>query len=164
MGGMAVQRWGEPRLTQDVDVTLLTGFGREETFIDFLLSLYPGRRNDAKIFALKHRVLLLRSPNGIGVDIALAALPFEETCIERATYFEFLPVISLLTCSAEDLIVMKAFAEREIDWHDVKGIIIRQQEQLDWDYIHAQLTPLCDLKESPSILMRLKQLRKDYNS
>ena len=29
IGGLAVQRWGEPRLTRDVDVTLLTGFGSE---------------------------------------------------------------------------------------------------------------------------------------
>ena len=27
IGGVAVQRWAEPRLTQDVDLTLLTGFG-----------------------------------------------------------------------------------------------------------------------------------------
>jgi hypothetical protein len=25
IGGVAVQRWGEPRLTQDVDLTLVTG-------------------------------------------------------------------------------------------------------------------------------------------
>lgn len=30
IGGVALQRWGEPRLTQDVDLTLLTGFGDEE--------------------------------------------------------------------------------------------------------------------------------------
>lgn len=29
IGGLAVQRRGEPRLTRDVDVTLLTGFGSE---------------------------------------------------------------------------------------------------------------------------------------
>ncbi len=34
IGGGAVQRWGEPRLTQDVDLTLLTGFGDEEMFTD----------------------------------------------------------------------------------------------------------------------------------
>ena len=164
MGGMAVQRWGEPRLTQDVDVTLLTGFGGEDAYIDFLLALYPGRRTDSRLFALKNRVLLLRSSTGIGVDIALAALPFEETCIERSTYFEFLPEFNLLTCSAEDLIVMKAFADREIDWHDIKGIIIRQHSKLDWNYIHAQLSPLCDLKDSPFIMKRLKDLRKNLDS
>ena len=35
--GVAVQRWGEPRLTQDVDLTLLTGFGTEEAFVSALL-------------------------------------------------------------------------------------------------------------------------------
>src|SRR5690349_15334238 len=33
IGGVAVQRWGEPRLTRDVDLTLLTGFGGEAPFI-----------------------------------------------------------------------------------------------------------------------------------
>ena len=27
IGGIAVQRWGEPRFTADADLTLLTGFG-----------------------------------------------------------------------------------------------------------------------------------------
>lgn len=26
IGGIVLQRWGEPRLTVDIDVTLLTGF------------------------------------------------------------------------------------------------------------------------------------------
>ena len=30
IGGVALQRWGEPRLTQDAGLTLLTGFGNEE--------------------------------------------------------------------------------------------------------------------------------------
>src|SRR5581483_7643054 len=37
IGGIAVQRWGEPRTTRDVDFTLLTGYGREERFLDALL-------------------------------------------------------------------------------------------------------------------------------
>jgi len=31
IGGVAVQAWGNPRLTQDVDLTILTGFGEEWT-------------------------------------------------------------------------------------------------------------------------------------
>ena len=30
IGGLALQRWGDPRVTRDVDVTVLTGFGDEE--------------------------------------------------------------------------------------------------------------------------------------
>src|ERR1039457_7519992 len=34
IGVIALLRWGEPRFTRDVDVTLLSGFGREDEFID----------------------------------------------------------------------------------------------------------------------------------
>lgn len=36
IGGVAVQRWGQPRVTQDVDLTLLTGFGGQEAYVDAL--------------------------------------------------------------------------------------------------------------------------------
>jgi len=61
IGGIAIQEWGEPRLTSDMDVTLLTGFGGEEVYIDELLSHYEGRIPNARSFALQNRVLLLRS-------------------------------------------------------------------------------------------------------
>jgi hypothetical protein len=64
IGGLAVQRWGEPRETVDVDLTLLTGLSAN--------------------------------------------------------------------LSAEDLIVLKAFASRPRDWIHVEGIIVRQTGKLDW--------------------------------
>jgi len=100
IGGMALLRWGEPRFTRDVDVTLLSGFGREEQFITPLLtSGYRGRIADAAAFALRNRVLLLQSPNGVPIDIALGGLPFEEVVVERSSLFEFAPGCSLRTCS-----------------------------------------------------------------
>ena len=42
IGGLALQRWGEPRLTQDVDVTVISGFGREAEYAD-LLSVFASR-------------------------------------------------------------------------------------------------------------------------
>ena len=43
IGGLALQRWGDLRTTNDIDLTLLTGFGGEERFIDVLLANYEGR-------------------------------------------------------------------------------------------------------------------------
>jgi hypothetical protein len=43
IGALAVQRWGEPRLTLDVDVSLLTGFGTEAAFVDRLLTAFTPR-------------------------------------------------------------------------------------------------------------------------
>jgi hypothetical protein len=159
IGGLALLRWGEPRVTQDVDVSLLTGFGAESTYIEALLNRFPARIEDAAEFALQNRVLLLKSTSGIGIDIALGGLPFEELIVSRATEFEYLPKISLLTCSAEDLIILKAFADRTRDWADIEGIIVRQAESLNWSYIDQHLRPLAELKEEPQIMERLQKLR-----
>ncbi|MFZ4695847.1 MAG: hypothetical protein ACOYMV_12045 [Verrucomicrobiia bacterium] len=158
IGGVAVQRWGETRLTTDVDLTLLTGFGSEEIFADAFLARYQPRIPDARSFALERRVLLLRSDQGIGLDVALGGLPFEEGAVERASDFEFLPGLFLRTCSAEDLVVFKAFAGRPLDWQDVKTILVRQRGKLNLALVRRELTPLVELKEEPEILKRLETL------
>jgi hypothetical protein len=163
IGGIANQRWGQPRTTVDVDVTLLAGLGSEQTFVDELLSRYSARVPDPHSFAVQHRVLLLRSSDGIGIDISLGMIAFEEKTVARASRYEFLPGVSLLTCSAEDLIVLKAFADRGQDWLDVEGILIRQKDLLDWDYVFSELTPLVHLKEAPDILAHLKQLHRELS-
>src|SRR5437870_4721416 len=82
IGGLAVQRWGEPRQTRDVDLTLLTGLGGEERFVDPLLAHYRHRVPDARQFALARRVVLVETATGIPIDISLAGLPFEARVIE----------------------------------------------------------------------------------
>ncbi len=159
IGGLALQFWGEPRLTKDVDLTLLTGFGNEEIFIDALLRKFSARIDDAKNFALRNRVILLQTASGIGIDISLGAFPFEEMMIARADYQRYLPNVSLKICSSEDLIVLKAFADRLKDWSDIRTVLIKQ-DNLDWSYIFEQLAPLVELKEEPEILTKLENLRK----
>jgi hypothetical protein len=60
IGGVAVQRWSDPRFTQDIDLTLLTGFGDEEKFVDALLKDLIPREKDAREFALSRRACLPR--------------------------------------------------------------------------------------------------------
>jgi len=163
IGGLAVLRWGEPRETVDVDLTLLTGFVDEAAYVSALIARFEPRRDDAAEFARAHRVLLLRAPSGVGLDIALGGLPFEESAVERSSPFTFPPETVLRTCSAEDLIVFKAFADRPKDWVDVEGIIIRQSGRIDWSYVRAQLAPLVELKEAPEILRQLDQRRRELD-
>jgi hypothetical protein len=162
IGGLALQRWGEPRETVDVDLTLLSAFGHEDPFIEKLLQAFEPRIADAADFARARRVLLIRSKSGVGIDVALGALPFEETAVSRASLFEFPERILLRTCSAEDLVVMKAFASRGRDWADIEGIIVRQTGNLDWPYIENQLGPLAELKDAPEILAQLAQRRAEF--
>jgi hypothetical protein len=160
MGGFAVLRWGEPRLTRDIDLTLLTGFGQEERFIDGLLGSFAARVDDPRAFALRHRVLLLTSTNGTPLDVALGAMPFEKRAVERATEYA-IQGAGILTCSAEDLVVFKAFAGREKDWLDIAGVVARQGQKLDRRLVWREVSPLIELKGAPEHAHRLRALLQE---
>jgi hypothetical protein len=158
IGGIAVQRWGEPRFTADADLTLLTGFGNEEIFIDPLLGAFRPRRSDARQFALQHRVALLEAKNGIPLDIALGAVPFEEQSIVRSSTFEIGEGRALRTCSAEDLLVHKVVANRAKDWLDIEGILARGWGHLDLALFKSEAKPLLKLRGDAQIMVRFDQL------
>ena len=48
IGGLAIQRWGEPRFTNDTDASLLTRFVDDEKWIDLLLTRFQPRRPEAR--------------------------------------------------------------------------------------------------------------------
>jgi len=158
IGGLAVIRWGEIRMTQNIYISLSVEFGDEEKYLKTLLKHFNSRIKDAFDFALTNRVLLLKASNNVPVDIAIAGFPYETEMIKRATFFLFQPECSLITCSAEDLIILKAFANRNKDWTDIESIIIKQNNKLDYNYITSRLFPLCELKEEPEIMDRLNNL------
>jgi hypothetical protein len=56
-----------------------------------LLKHFEPRISDASAFARERRVLLIRSSNGVGVDVSLAALPYEALVIQRSSYFDYPP-------------------------------------------------------------------------
>ncbi len=158
IGGLAVQRWGEPRMTADVDLTIVTGFGGELAFIDALLARFASRLPDGREFALANRTLLLRAHNGIQLDVSLGAMPFEERAVERASRFAVAPRRYIQTCSAEDLVVHKALAGRAKDWLDIAGIVTRQGARLHRPTIWAEVTPLLELVGAPETAPRLRAL------
>lgn len=162
IGGVAVQRWGEPRQTRDVDVTLFTGIGDEARFVDAILNHYAARFPEARRFALDRRVLLVETAGGIPLDISLGALPYEVRVVGRSTPFEVEPGVRVTTCAAEDLVVLKVFAGRPQDWLDVEGVVVRQGPELDRDLVMAELRPLLDLKEDSEGQPRLLAMFKKH--
>ncbi|MCC6809091.1 MAG: hypothetical protein IT381_16810 [Deltaproteobacteria bacterium] len=158
IGGIAVIRWGIPRVTRDLDVSVMAGFGGERAIVTALMRHFAERIAGAAGFAEANRVLLLKTAGGIEIDASLAALPFEEEMFRRASTFAPVAGVSLTTCSAEDLIVMKAFAARPRDWSDVEGVI-KRQAGLDWTYVDAMIPPLAELKPEVDVLGTLARLR-----
>lgn len=152
IGGMVVARWGEPRATTDVDLSVLAPYGDESAAIDTLLQHFVPRGPDPRGFALAHRVLLLQATNGVALDIALAAFPFEVEALDAASSWEIARGVDVRTCSAEHLIVYKLVAGRTRDLTDVEGIVRRQTGRLDIDIIRRWGTVFAELKEDPDLL------------
>jgi hypothetical protein len=161
IGGIAVQKWGQVRATIDIDLTIFTGIGNELPVIDQLLKSFIPRIPHAREFAQLNRIVLLRTKAGVELDISCGAFSFEESVISRARKVQLRPGVRLRLCTAEDLIVYKAFAGRPLDWVDVESIIAKQPRgKLDWDYVYRQLKPLAELKEEPEIVSKLQELRR----
>ena len=164
IGGIAVLHWGEARLTRDADLTIFTGLGDEARYVDALLAQFAPRLGQAKEFALRHRVLLLRAANGVPLDVSLGALAFEEQAVAGASLEEFVPGQRLRLAAPGSLVVFKAFADRPHDWQDIEGVIVKSGARIDWDQVRDQLKILLDLKGDLSALDRLDALRARFSS
>ncbi len=161
IGGLAVQRWAYERFTKDADMTVLTRFD-DEPVMEALLARFKSRRPDPKEFAVRARVLFLWHENGVKLDVALGALDFEERAIARGSWWEARSGVRLFTCSAEDLVVHKAFAGRDQDWVDVGDILAVQRERLNCEQILAELRPLAELKEDSGIVPKLERMMQKH--
>lgn len=115
----------------------------------------------ARDFAIENRILLLKSDRGTGIDLSLGGLPFEQCLVDRSVRWEIPRHGTIRICSAEDLVVLKAFASRPQDWIDIEKVIIRQGSRLNRSLVVEEPIPLAELKEEPEILARLEQLLVD---
>lgn len=147
LGGLALQHWGEPRTTQDVDIVVLVPSNQEDDLLQAILQRFHPRMADALSFAKQYRVLLVRTSSDVPVDIALGIPGYEEEALRRASKVSFngLPPISIL--SAEDLIIHKCVAGRPRDIEDVERVLLRQRVKLDLRYIRNWLREFADIIE-----------------
>ncbi len=162
IGGIALQWWGEPRFTRDVDVTILVEPGKEEAVLKKIFSVFRPRIPDAFEFALKNRVCLVQSKQGYEIDISLGIPGYEEEIMNRAVECKLGKNKYVRICSAEDLIIHKAVAGRPQDLSDIESIIIRQGEKLNLKYIRKWLREFSKVLETDEILLRFERLWKRF--
>ena len=87
IGGLAVERWGEPRLTVDADATVMSGFAHDRSIVDALLK----RSAPAGPTLVNSRLIIESFCFGLErnrLDVSLGALPFEDRLIGRRLALE----------------------------------------------------------------------------
>lgn len=124
IGGVAASLLGRPRATRDIDALVMLS---EDKWAAALQSaqrhgIVP-RIEEPLAFARKTRVLLLRHvDSGVDLDIILGRLPFEEDAIGRSKCHD-LGGVPVNLPAVEDLIIMKAIAQRPQDLRDIEGLL-----------------------------------------
>jgi hypothetical protein len=160
IGGQAVLLHGEPRLTQDVDVTLGVGPDRIQDLLDAceVLALHP-LPDDPRAFARETFVLPAAEPaTGGRVDLIFSTTPYEAQAIERAVLVD-LGSRRVPFATAEDLLLHKLFAGRPRDLEDAAGVVRRKGPELDWGYLERWAREFAMVSGREDMPARLDALR-----
>ena len=158
IGGIANAIWGRPRATLDADLKVMIGDLTISQFVALVGQQFKFRVPDPVDFAKQTYVLPIYAGSQIGVDLGLGFFHYEEQAIERAIITEYQGV-TFPVCTAEDLIIHKAISEREKDWSDIEGVLVRQGKKLDQKYIEYWLGQFAQVLERPEMIRRYKALR-----
>src|SRR4030043_859053 len=123
IGGVAASLLGTPRYTVDLDAVFLLSYEElPRLLVEAAAQGIEPRIADPITFARKNRVLLLRhTVSGTDIDLSIGMLPFEVEMVERSQLFE-IGAIKIRLPTPEDLIIMKAFANRPKDLTDIEAI------------------------------------------
>ncbi len=159
IGGQAVLLYGEPRLTQDIDITL--GTTPDQRLPDVLAAVAEAGCNplvaDPAAFAAQTMVLPCADRAGPRVDLIFSFTPYEQQAIQRARVVQ-IGETPVKYARLEDLVIHKVFAGRPRDLEDARLILLRHPEA-DTDYISAWLTRFENDLNEP-FLERFKNLLK----
>jgi hypothetical protein len=158
IGGIALQRWGEVRQTNDIDLTVLCELGDELHVVQKLRRYLVPRDDRVEFTARAGRMFVGRTRDHVQVDISLGCIEYERRLMDRSTAVDFGIDEPLQCCSAEDLMILKTVAGRGQDWVDLKRITQRSGRTMDWDLVFEELRPLLAIIHKEEALPRLRDL------
>ncbi|MGH7573976.1 MAG: nucleotidyl transferase AbiEii/AbiGii toxin family protein [Longimicrobiales bacterium] len=162
IGGQAVLVHAEPRLTQDIDVTLGASPDRLQDVLDTCAALdLRVLPDNIEAFARKTFVVpAAETETGIRIDFIFSTTPYEANAIGRAV---LVPVVGrpVPFAAAEDLVLHKLFAGRPRDIEDAKSVVRRKGDQLDWEYLERWARAFAEIPGRENMPEEIDQLRSD---
>ncbi len=158
IGGIAATLLGAPRFTADIDAVLLISLSDIPSVIQTAAKQgIETRIPEAETFARKNRVLLLRHvASGTDIDLSLGMLPFEIEMVERSKVYR-LGTIDLRLPTPEDLIILKAVANREKDLSDIRAIALSHPD-IDKERIRYWAEQFGEALNTPNLWANLEKL------
>lgn len=158
-GAQAVNVHGAPRATADVDITVDLAGDRVERFAAQLVKAgFDLRFADPAFLAASHVIPVVHRKSGLPIDIVLAGPGLEQQFLDEVEYRTVgrrkVPVLSL-----ENLVVTKIIAGRPKDLEDVRALLARRGNTVDYDHVNATLAIVERALDVSDLRSRLRSLR-----
>ncbi len=148
IGGQAVLRHGEARLTQDIDVTLAADLDQLPAVLSAVKAIGLAPLVDPESFTRSTMVLPCQDPvTKIRVDLIFSFSLYEREAIQRAGVVE-IGAARVRFASVEDLIIHKVIAGRPRDLEDVRILLVKNP-RADLAMIRRVLTEFSDSLSEP---------------
>ncbi len=162
-GSIAAIAYGEPRLTNDIDIVAAVG----EKNIPALLESFPDDTYyvsaEAIREAVRHRTQfnIIHPASGLKIDIIIMRdTPFDKSRLARIRRIHPAPAYEASFAAPEDVIIkkMQYYAEGSSEKHlrDIAGILMTSGDEIDHSYIEHWATVLDLSTIWEAILSRLR--------
>ena len=164
IGGQAVLLHGEPRLTQDIDVTLGVSPERLPDVLAACTALNLQVLPEDTADFVRDTFVLPASDEatGIRVDLIFSTTPYEAEAIARAVHVEVRGQ-AVPFATAEDLILHKLFAGRPRDLEDTRGVVRRKGPELDWEYMRRWAAQFALIPGREDLPAQIEQLQREHD-
>ncbi|MBI5360560.1 MAG: nucleotidyltransferase [Planctomycetes bacterium] len=157
IGGIAVNVWGNPRTTSDIDIVVLLSPDRYAVFLK-LAAKHGFIFNFKKALSqLKKMGMCRLMKDKYHVDFIMGYSDFEKTVFERKRKIEIFG-IRIWVASPEDVILYKLLSSRNIDLADMSNIVQTQAGKLDVKYLRARALQMQTDLSRTDILKNLEKL------
>lgn len=151
IGGVASSLLGQPRLTADIDATVLLDNASIELFLSQALAqgLIPRIADPAAFVRRSAMLLLTHRASGVPVDVVQGRLPFERKATSRAITVK-VEDFAVPLPRPEDLVIMKALAHRPQDIEDIRGIVASHPD-MNVERVRKQLLAFAQVLDMPDL-------------
>lgn len=159
VGGVAVNYYGFPRATIDIDIVLeLKGKKAADRLATALerADFEVDKAEVEMVVKIGDRFVASHSSTGQRIDFWLAKTEYNKRALRRRRSVRVFDTRAWI-CSPEDLIISKLYVGRARDYEDAVGVLHRQKGKLRMRYLMQQARKLNLDRELKKLLKEVKE-------
>lgn len=136
VGAIAIGYYGIPRTTQDIDIVLVIPPDKIQRFAEYFQSkdFYCQAEDIKAAFIEKSHFGIFDNQSPFRIDVKGIYSEFDQQSFLRRVQVESFGR-KIWLCTPEDAIISKLMYGSPNDILDAKGILLRQKDTLDYDYL-----------------------------